>query len=174
MSSFLLVKEVETMFSFLKKEKGTKVHAVVKGKIKPLEEVEDQVFSKGLIGQGIAIMPEDSIIKAPCDGTLSVVFPTGHAFGITDADGLEYLLHIGIDTVNLNGEGFTLMVEQGQAVKAGEPLVKVDFSLIKEKNIPTDTMILLTTPKDSCSFTVMVENNQSVSEQDVIFKCEKR
>lgn len=162
------------MFSFLKKAKGTDVHAVVNGIVKPLAQVEDQVFSKGLIGQGVAIMPTDSIVKAPCDGTLSVVFPTGHAFGITDENGLEYLIHIGVDTVNLNGEGFTLKVEQGQQVKAGDPLVKVDFDFIRSKQLPVDTMVLVTTPKDTCEFILKVSDQQSVNDQDVIFHCEKQ
>lgn len=161
------------MFHFLKKKKGTDICAVVKGTVKDLEQVEDQVFSKGLIGRGIAIIPEDCLIKAPCDGTLSVVFPTGHAFGIQDADGLEYLIHIGVDTVNLNGKGFTLQVKQGQKVHQGDVLVKVDFDLIKEHHLATDTMVLVTTPKESCSFTCNVRDGQSVTSETALFHCEK-
>lgn len=162
------------MFSFRKKKSGTDICAVVQGTIKSLDQVEDQVFSKGLVGQGIAIIPQDAIIKAPCDGTLSVVFPTGHAFGISDASGLEYLIHIGVDTVNLKGEGFTLMVEQGQQVHKGDPLVQVDFSFIKESGLPVDTMVLVTTPKDTITFTSQVRDGQVVSCDDILFHCEKR
>jgi len=162
------------MFSFRKKAKGTDICAVVKGTIKPLDQVEDPAFSKGMIGQGIAVIPEDSIIKAPCDCTLNVVFPSGHAFGFCDADGLEYLIHIGIDTVKLNGKGFHLLVEQDQRVKKGDPLVEVDFHYIKEQKLSTDTMVLVTTPKESLTFTLCASAGAFVSEQDVLFHCEKR
>lgn len=162
------------MFGKLMKKKGVEVYAVTEGSIKALREVEDQVFSQGLVGRGIAIMPSGNTIFAPVDGVLSVVFPTGHAFGITGEDGLEYLIHIGVDTVNLNGEGFTLLVKQGQKVKQGDPLVKVDFELVKAKGCPADTMVLVTTPKENCALSLYVEPGEKVSASTKIMYCEKR
>lgn len=160
------------MFGF-KKKKGNDLIAVAPGTIKALQDVEDQVFSQGLIGQGCAIIPQGDTIYAPIAGTLTVVFPTGHAFGITGEDGLEYLLHIGIDTVNLKGEGFTLLVEQGQKIHQGDPLVKVDFALIKEKGYPIDTLILITSPKEQYEWKMIAQYNHQVQKDDVIFHCEK-
>lgn len=164
------------MFSFSKamKSKESEICAVVKGKIKSLEKVEDPIFSNGTVGQGVAIEPSDSIITAPCDGTLSVVFPTGHAFGLIDEKGIEYLIHIGVDTVSLKGEGFQLLVEQGQKVKKGDELVKVDFDFIKKNNLHTDTMILVTTPKDSIKFNIVCHEGDSVSIGDTLFKCKMK
>ena len=157
-----------------KKSKESEICAVVKGKIKPLEKVDDPLFSKGSVGQGISIEPQDSTIIAPCDGTLTVVFPTGHAFGLTDDKGMEYIIHIGVDTVSLKGQGFQLLVEQDQKVKKGDPLVKVDFDFIKANNLYTDTMVLVTTPKESVQFDITCHEGDLVSAGDVLFKCEKK
>lgn len=162
------------MFQFFKKKKSIEVNAVVKGKVKNLSEVEDPVFSKGLAGRGIAIVPEGEVFKAPCDGVLTAVFPTGHAFGITDEFGIEYLIHIGIDTVNLGGEGFQCLVKQGQKVKKGDVLVKVDLSILKEKGLHTDTMVLVSTPEEQCDLRLMKNQGDIVDTTDVIFCCEKK
>lgn len=164
------------MFNFLKskKSKGTDICAVVKGKVKFLEKVDDPVFSKGAVGQGIAIEPQESVITAPCDGTLTVVFPTGHAFGLVDEKGMEYLIHIGVDTVNLKGKGFQLLVEQDQKVKKGDELVKVDFDFIKKNNLHTDTMVLVTTPKENIKFDVVCHEGDIVDSGDTLFKCETK
>ena len=83
-------------------------------------------------GDGAAVEPKDSMIKAPADGIVSFLFPTKHAIGFETTDGIALLIHIGIDTVKLKGEGFEVLVEEGQKVKKGEPLLKVDLSYIKE------------------------------------------
>ena len=158
------------MLSWLKKKKLVEVKAPVAGIVKPLEEVSDQVFSKGLIGQGVAVLPVDGNIYAPISGTLSVVFPTGHAFGIQAEDGSEYLIHIGIDTVALKGEGFQVMVTQGEAIQQGNLLVKVDFELLKQKGYDCDTIILFTTPKDMGSFELTAKKDEQVSTKSTLFK----
>ncbi len=163
-----------TMFQFFKKKKGVEVNAVVKGIVKNLSEVQDPVFSQGLAGRGIAIVPEEGTFKAPCDGTLTAVFPTGHAFGITDKDGIEYLIHIGIDTVNLGGEGFDCLIKQGESVKKGDVLVKVDLSILKEKGLYTDTMVLVSTPEEQCALKFQKKQGDVVTPEDVIFSCEKK
>ncbi len=116
--------------------------AVVDGKSIPIEEVKDGVFSEKMMGEGIAFLPEDGKIVAPCSGKMSVVYDTGHAYGITRADGLEILIHIGLDTVNLNGKGFTAKVKANQEVKQGQLLCEVDLAYLKSQGVRLDTMLI--------------------------------
>lgn len=162
------------MFQFLKKKKEVEVGAVVKGTVKNLNEVKDPVFANGLAGRGIAIVPKEGTFKAPCDGVLSAVFPTGHAFGITDEKGIEYLIHIGIDTVSLNGEGFQCMVSQGQTVKKGDILAQVDLKVLESKNVSSDTMVLVSTPEEQCNITYTKKKDDEVCAGDTIFCCETK
>ena len=105
----------------------------VEGKVMELSEVEDKAFSQGLMGNGFAVELTSGTVRAPFSGEVTVVFPTGHAIGMKRADGLEVLIHIGMDTVELNGEGFTLKVKQGDHVNTGDILVEVDLDYIKSK-----------------------------------------
>ena len=118
-----------------KQNKNEKLEFVspVEGKVMELSEVEDKVFSQGLMGNGFAVELTSGTVRAPFSGEVTVVFPTGHAIGMKRADGLEVLIHIGMDTVELNGEGFTLKVKQGDHVNAGDILVEVDLDYIKSK-----------------------------------------
>lgn len=102
------------------------------GKVIPLSEVEDEVFAGGMMGQGLAVIPEDGKVYSPCDGTVSTVFPTGHAVGITADNGVEILIHIGMDTVKLDGKGFTKKVKDKDRVKTGQLLIEFDLDLVKE------------------------------------------
>ena len=115
------------MFGFKKKEKAVEkeLKAVVTGVAKALEKVEDEVFSKGFLGDGISITPTDSKFYAPISGVLSSVFPTGHAYGIKGDDGVEVLVHIGIDTVKMEGKGFDIKVKQDDTVKQGDLLTRM-------------------------------------------------
>lgn len=100
------------------------------GKLLPLEEIDDQVFSKKLLGDGFAIVVEDGCIQAPISGEITMAFPTGHAIGIKSKQGYEILIHIGMDTVELNGKGFTSHVTQGDYVTQGDKLVDVDCEYV--------------------------------------------
>lgn len=162
------------MFSFFKKTKEVEVCAVVKGKVKNLNEVTDPVFANGLAGRGLVIVPEEEIFRAPCDGILSAVFPTGHAFGITDEKGMEYLIHIGIDTVSLNGEGFQCFVSQGNPVKKGDALVQVDLKVLENKQLSSDTMVLVSTPEEQCEITFSKTKGDKVCAGDTLFLCKKK
>lgn len=102
------------------------------GKAMPLSEVEDQVFSQGLMGDGFAVELTDGKVIAPFDGEVVMTFPTGHAYGLKRDDGLEVLIHIGMDTVELNGEGFTSKVKQGDVVSAGDELAEVDLDVVQK------------------------------------------
>ena len=133
------------MFGFRKKQKKrTDIFAPVNGKAIALEEVGDGVFSEKLVGDGAAVIPEQDQISIPADGTVSFVMDTGHAFGIRTLDGPEILVHIGIDTVSLKGEGFHVKVKQEDHVKQGEVLCMVDLGVLKEKNIDATTMMIFT------------------------------
>ena len=134
-----------TMF-FKKKSKSVdnNIYRFVKGERVPLESVSDQVFAQKMMGDGVAIQPEDANIYAPCSGIVSVVFPTGHAYGITRDDDVEILIHLGINTVELNGEGFETKVSQGDTVKRGDLLGTADWDLIESKDRETVSMIIVT------------------------------
>ena len=114
----------------------------VNGKATMLENVHDEMFSEKMLGDGIAILPKSEWIVAPCDGTVSMVYPTLHALGIINEDGLEILIHIGIDTVALNGEGFQCYVRQGQKVKTGDKLMRFDKKVMEKKKADLTTMMI--------------------------------
>lgn len=121
------------------------IEAPISGKITPLEAVNDPVFSQGMMGPGLAIIPDESgQIYAPISGSLTIASETGHAYGLVSESGLEVLIHIGIDTVNLNGHGFTSQVEQGDMVAKGDLLGSFDLSVIKEAGYDSDVMVLVT------------------------------
>lgn len=115
----------------------------LKGRVIPLSEVGDPVFSEGMMGPGVGIEPEDGSLYAPADGEITVAFPTGHAVALKSRDGLEVLIHIGIDTVKLNGDGFRIHVAEGDTVKAGDLLVSFDMQKITAAGYPLTTMVLV-------------------------------
>lgn len=118
--------------------------APVAGKVIPLNEVPDEVFASGVAGQGAAILPEEERICAPCAGRVSMVFPSGHALGMRTPEGLELLLHVGLNTVMLNGDGFEVLVKEGDEVKAGQELLRFDGKKIKEAGYSLISPILVT------------------------------
>lgn len=113
------------------------------GELVDITEVEDITFSQKLLGDGIAIKPTEGKLVAPCDGKIVQLFHTKHAIGI-EHKGLEILIHVGMDTVELNGEGFTTHISEGQNVKKGDLLLDVDLDYLKEKGYKTDTPIVIT------------------------------
>lgn len=118
------------MFKWLNK-KEMDFYSPVDGKVVPLNHVNDSVFARGMMGTGFAIEPTDEIIYAPFDGEITVLFPTGHAIGLKSKEGVEVLLHIGIDTVELKGEGFHIQCSQGDQVQKGSTLLKVDLETVR-------------------------------------------
>ncbi|MFC3929023.1 beta-glucoside-specific PTS transporter subunit IIABC [Streptococcus caprae] len=121
--------------------------AVADGNLVALENVKDEVFASKAMGDGVALVPITGTIVAPVNGELTTVFPTGHAYGIVRPDGVEVLVHIGINTVELAGQGFTSLVQQGQTVKAGQAIGTVDLELVKEKGYDTSIMTIITDAK---------------------------
>ncbi|MDR4936600.1 PTS glucose transporter subunit IIA [Rossellomorea marisflavi] len=136
---------------FGKKEESPKTISVVaplSGTIKSLEEVPDPVFSQKMMGDGIAILPDNGKVVSPVDGEIMQLFPTKHAVGIKAANGAELLIHIGLETVSMKGEGFEAHVSEGSKVQAGDPLITFDVSLVEEKAKSTITPIILTNGDD--------------------------
>lgn len=127
--------------------------SVVSGKVIPLTEVKDDVFSAGMMGPGLAIIPDDDTIVAPCDGKVTMLFPTMHAFGMKNNDGVEILVHIGIDTVNRKGKGFKKFVETGDKVKCGDKIIKMDSYELKQEGYDLTTMMIFPDCKKEMNFT---------------------
>lgn len=128
----------------------------------PLAEIKDKAFSTGALGKGIGIIPEDKLIKAPISGEVVTLFPTNHAVGIKNEDDIEVLLHIGIDTVELNGEHFTALVKQGDRVNANDPLIEVDFAKVKEKGYDTTVAMVITNTQDYLEVVPNMSNDQEL------------
>ena len=121
-----------------------KIVSPADGTLKPLDQVHDEVFSTGAMGKGVCLEPTSDTFKAPASGTLTTLFPTLHAFGITTNTGDEILVHIGLDTVNLNGKYFKALVKEGQKVKVGDSIVEVDLHAIQEAGYHIETPIIVT------------------------------
>ncbi|MGR8826126.1 sucrose-specific PTS transporter subunit IIBC [Leuconostoc citreum] len=147
---------------------GFKVDAPVAGQLVDIKTVSDAVFSSGMMGEGVAIEPSGHEIIAPADGEITVAYATKHAYGLKTADGVEVLIHIGIDTVNLAGKGFESQVVQGQQVKKGDVLGTFDKQVISDAGYPVTTMVIVTNTK---TFKTVVLNQQfgaNVASNDVI------
>ncbi|MDE7312478.1 MAG: glucose PTS transporter subunit IIA [Eubacterium sp.] len=121
-----------------------RIQAPMAGEVIALEEVEDEVFASGVAGLGIALRPSEDVVKAPCDGEVSMIFPSKHAIGLAVEGGAEMLIHVGLNTVMLNGEGFQALVAEGDKVTAGQPLLRFDPAFIKAQGCPLTTPVLVT------------------------------
>lgn len=129
---------------FKKKNIQNNLYAFAAGTSMPLAEVPDEVFSAGLLGDGIAIRPRIGELYAPADGEITLAADTGHAIGIKMANGMELILHIGLDTVSLNGKGFQVLVKTGDRVSKGTPMVRFSKEIIAQANL-SDIIILAVT-----------------------------
>ena len=129
---------------FQKKEKV--LLAVANGKAIPLSEVPDEAFASGILGIGFAIDPADGTVYSPVNGRVESITESHHAYTLISEDGLDILVHIGIDTVELKGEGFLPMVSVGDQVKAGDVLARVDLNILRGRNFPSVIPVLVTNP----------------------------
>ncbi|MFZ2717591.1 MAG: glucose PTS transporter subunit IIA, partial [Lactococcus chungangensis] len=120
------------------------VYAPMTGTVKELSEIADEVFSSGMLGKGIAIEPTNGQVNSPVDGIVTTVFPTKHAIGVTSDEGVEILIHIGMDTVEMNGEGFESFVKQNERVKKGDLMIRVDLDKIKAAGLSSITPVVVT------------------------------
>lgn len=126
------------------KDNGNAIQSPLKGEVIPLQDVEDATFAEAIMGKGIAVLPSEGVVKAPFDGTIVTFFKTSHAIGIRSKDGIELLIHVGLDTVNLEGKFFTAKAKQGQEVKQGETLLTFDIEQIKAAGYSTVTPVIVT------------------------------
>lgn len=131
------------LFKKSKYKKGT-IYTPLSGRLVDLSEVRDETFASRLLGDGIAIIPDSKEVFSPVDGIIRSIFPTKHAIGFETSDGAEILMHIGIDTVMLQGKGFDCKVRENQKVRVGQKLMDVDFDQFIEANIDITTIIVLT------------------------------
>ena len=142
------------------------IKAPANGQLITLDNVPDEVFSTGMMGQGAAIEPSDGKIFSPVTGTVQTIFPTKHALGLVGEHGEEVLIHMGLDTVNLKGTGFDMLVTEGQSVSVGDPLVNMDLPLIQSAGYQTVIPIIITNSSDFKSINSLAE--QLVTAGDVI------
>ena len=144
------------------------IQTPIVGDVVALSDVNDPVFSSGAMGQGIAVKPSEDVVYAPADAEVTIVFPTGHAYGLKTANGAEILIHVGIDTVSMNGEGFNQKVAQGDKVKAGDVLGTFDSAKIAAAGLDNTTMIIVTNTADFSSVNPVASG--SVAKGDAIIE----
>lgn len=145
------------------------LRASVSGRVAAMGDVPDPVFSAGMLGAGCAVWPDEDVAYAPAAGTVSAAMP--HAFGIAADDGVELLVHVGIDTVEMCGEGFELLVSQGDHVEAGQPLVRFDRERVAAAGHPDCVVLAVTNSADMTCVDLLVEPGEEVFAGDEFVKC---
>lgn len=156
------------MLSIFKKKKNNLFRAFCTGKVISIEQVKDEVFSSKMLGDGIAIYPENNEVVAPCDAEVTMIMEdTKHAIGLKLENGIEILFHVGIDTVSMNGEGFSIPVKSGDRVNKGDKLISFDRNLIKEKGLDNVVIMVITNSDEYKSMKYKVDI-QAVSNDTVI------
>ena len=151
--------------------KDNALYAHMVGKCVPVSEVPDPTFSEELLGKGIAVQPTVGKVYAPCDCTVAMTFDTKHAVSLETNFGAEILIHVGLETVNLNGEHFTLHVAQGDKVKKGQLLIEVDLEAVKAAGLPTITPVLICNTDDYTTF--HTTTGKAVTNADVVIELGK-
>lgn len=146
------------------------LYSPLNGTVVDLSAVSDPVFSSGAMGQGLAIKPEDNTLYSPVDGKVEIVFETGHAYAITSTQGAEILLHIGIDTVSMAGDGFASLVTAGQMVKKGDLLGQFDSTKIAQAGLDDTTMIIVTNSNDYHNINLLAQGKVAVGDQLAIVR----
>ncbi|MCM3216646.1 PTS glucose transporter subunit IIA [Niallia taxi] len=157
---------------FKRKSKSVELYSVGNGDLIDIKDVKDQVFSSKLMGEGFAVLPSDGNVFSPIEGDVVSIFNTKHAIGLKSKNGIEILVHMGLDTVELNGEGFELFISENEKVAAGQQIAKMDLDLIKSKGKQTDIIVVVTNSseiKDLSLFNLgnNVTNSQIVGQIDL-------
>ncbi len=140
-----------------KERKTEKISSPLKGEVIALSDVQDEAFSSGALGLGAAVDPKEGVLYAPADGTISVFFPTGHAIGMTTDDGVELLIHVGMDTVQLEGKGFRPFAKEGDRVTKGQKLLEFDMELICKEGYSLVTPVLITNTDEFSDISITSE-----------------
>lgn len=135
------------MFDFLKK--GKEFYAPVTGSVIDIENVNDKVFSKKMMGEGIAFNPDVGVVSAPIDSVVTATLDSNHAIGLTTTDGIEYIIHIGLDTVECKGNGFKRLVNDGDKVVQGTKLIEFDIDFLKKNNKDITTILIVSNKEHS-------------------------
>lgn len=156
------------MFNFFKKAKSLDIYAPVSGEIIRIEDVPDPVFNQKMMGEGAAVMPNGGNLVAPVNGKVIQVAPTKHAIGLLAEDGTEILIHVGLETVALNGEGFKPAVKEGDKVSVGQLLMEVDWDYISEHAASTVTPIVITNSQDSGKQYSLSEEKTGIAGETVV------
>ncbi|HIX80712.1 MAG TPA: glucose PTS transporter subunit IIA, partial [Candidatus Erysipelatoclostridium merdavium] len=143
------------------KVKTEVISAPLAGKVAPVSEAPDEIFAQKMMGDGVVIFPTNNYLTAPVTGTITMIFPTKHALGIKSDDGVELLIHIGLDTVKLEGKPFNLLVSEGQRVNQGDKLMEIDFKMIEEAGCPTATPVVLTSQN---SFEIVSQGDVEINQ----------
>ena len=159
---------------FFKKLFGKPVdslYAPIAGKAVPITEVPDPTFAEGLLGNGIAIEPAEGKVYAPCDATVDMMFTTGHAVSLVTDFGAEVLIHVGLETVGLEGKPFKVHAANGDKVKKGQLLIEVDLEAVKAAGLPTITPVLICNTDDYPTFKTFV--GKDVTNDDVVIELAK-
>ena len=159
---------------FFKKQSGKKTddfYAPMAGKAVPITEVPDPTFAEGMLGNGIAIEPAEGKVYAPCDATVDMMFTTGHAVSLVADCGAEILIHVGLETVSLEGKPFTVHAANGDKVKKGQLLIEVDLDAVKAAGLPTITPMVICNTDDYPTFNTSVGKN--VTNEDAVISLAK-
>lgn len=160
------------MFSKLFNKKNEKkieeIKMPIEGQIINIEKVPDDVFSKKIMGEGVAVIPYGEILCSPIDGVIDQIFETKHAIIIKSKKGTNILIHVGMDTVTLEGQPFEVLISQGKKVKSGDPIMKVNFELIKEKGLSIITPVVIIDESQSKVIENIVYGNASKNETTIM------
>jgi PTS system sucrose-specific IIC component len=154
LTNVIVIKKSESTEKVAKTQgsvKNVKVYSPIEGEIIPITEVNDQVFASKMMGEGFAVLPSKETIKAPISGTVKMIAPTKHAIGFVTEDGMELLLHLGIDTVELNGAPFTLTIKEGERVEQGQAIGSINLKMIAEHDKDATVMVIITDSKEKIS-----------------------
>ena len=150
---------------------GNKIYAPMNGKAVPITDVPDPTFAEGLLGDGIAIIPSDGKVYSPVDGTVETMFITGHAVCLKSTTGVEILIHVGLETVTLNGSAFTIHCKDGNTVKKGQLLLEADLDAILASDRPIISPVLVCNNHNYSAFEIVT--GQSVTNDDIIISVAK-
>ncbi len=161
----------DKLFGKGEKVNDNHIYAPLTGKVVPISEVPDPTFAEGMLGNGIAIIPTDGKVYAPCNGKVETMFSTGHAVALSTAGGAELLIHVGLETVGLNGAPFTIHVADGEEVKKGQLLFEANLEMIQEAGLPIITPVVVCNSDDFAKFDTGV--GKDVTNADVIIKLGK-
>lgn len=153
-------------------DKAIEITAPVSGTAVPLSEVADPTFAQGILGRGVAVIPSEGRIVAPADGTIDLMFETGHAVSMTTADGAEVLIHVGLDTVQLHGKHYQVRCQDGDKVVRGQTLIKFDHEAIRAEGYDIITPVIVCNTEAFSS--IHVEKNGEVAAGDVLLTLHKQ